>query len=66
MAKKRYSLVGQDGNVFFLMGYTSNAMKETGFTRKEIDEVMEDARSSDYYHAVYVLAKAIENCNSRL
>jgi len=61
----KYNLVGQDGNAFFLMGYTSNAMKQEGFSKAEIDAVMKRAQSSDYPNLLCVLDEAIQNCNER-
>lgn len=62
----KYGLVGQDGNVFNLMGYTSRAMKKEGFTKAEIDEVLNEAMaSSDYDHALCVLDAAIQRCNQK-
>jgi hypothetical protein len=62
---KTYDLVGQDGNAWSLMGYTSNAMKEQGFDKAEIDNVMKNAMSSDYNNLIYTLDQAICVCNLR-
>ena len=51
MAKqKRYSLVGQDGNAFALMGYTHQAMEDAGFSEEEINKMYDEAKSGNYYH----------------
>lgn len=71
MKKKRYSLVGQDGNAFFLMGYTSNALEDAreafpdnpSFSEKAEEDVMADAMSSDYRHLIAVLSKKIQEIN---
>ena len=63
---KKYSLVGIDGNAFCLMGYTSKCMKHTGFSKEEIDKVMDDAKSSDYNHLIVVLDDAIQACNKKI
>lgn len=60
---KPYSLVGQDGNAYFLMGYTAKAMEECGFSQAEIDQMVKEAKSSDYYHLVYVCGEYVEKCN---
>jgi len=54
-------LVGQDGNAFFLMGHFKNCAKKSGWTKEEIDEVMEEAMSGDYNHLVCVLSNHCEN-----
>jgi hypothetical protein len=66
MSKKHYSLIGVDGNAFCIMGYVRNAMKETGYTRLEIEDYTKDATSSDYNHLLMVSAKQIEDCNKYL
>lgn len=65
MKKKEYSLVGVDGNAYCLMGYTQGAMKEQGFSKKEIDETMDEAMSGNYMHLVAVLNSKIHLCNER-
>lgn len=58
-----YSLVGIDGNAYSIMGYVSKAMRNTGHTKKEIDDYLEDAMSDDYDHLLYVSCEMIEKCN---
>jgi hypothetical protein len=57
-AKKKVSLelVGLDGNAFSLMGAFSHQARMEGWTKEEINEVLEDARSSDYDHLLAVLS----------
>lgn len=61
--KKKYTLVGVDGNAFCIMGYVRNAMSESGFSRDEISEYTEDAMSSDYNHLIAVSVDMIDKCN---
>jgi len=63
--KKYYSLVGQDGNAFSLMGYTKIAMRESGFSEEEVTAVLNEAKSSDYNHLLVTLDAAIQKCNDR-
>lgn len=64
----KYSLVGQDGNAFSLMGYTSRALKNEGL-RELVSEMHNKAMSGDYNNLICVCmdyldmanAKAIEN-----
>ena len=64
--KKKYNLVGVDGNAYSLMGYTANAMKTEDFSKQEIDDVMKNAMSSDYNHLIVVLDEQIQLCNKKL
>jgi len=64
--KRKYNLVGVDGNAYSLMGYTQGAMRETGFSKDEINKVMTDAKSKDYNNLIVVLDRAIQDCNKRL
>lgn len=71
MKKKRYSLVGQDGNAFFLMGYVSSALEDAreafpnnpSFSENVENDVMADAMSGDYRHLIAVLSKKIQEIN---
>lgn len=77
---KAYSLVGQDGNAFFLMGYTQSAMKDAWRkARNDGDEagieefgiegrsrVITEAKSGDYNHLLRVLDDAIYRVNEYL
>lgn len=58
-----YSLVGQDGNAFSLMGYTARCMKECGL-KNEIPEMREKATSGDYNNLIYVCDTYIQKCNN--
>lgn len=42
-------LVGQDGNVFNLMGIVANALRKNGFG-EEVQEFITDVTSSQSYH----------------
>lgn len=63
--EKLYHLVGQDGNAYFLMGYTSQSMRHEGFTEDEVKAMYADAQSSDYNHLICVCSDYIEKCNNR-
>ena len=64
----KYSLVGQDGNAYSLMGYTANALRREGL-KELVLEMQEEATSGGYCHLIAVCvdyldianAKAIEN-----
>ena len=64
----KYSLVGQDGNAFSLMGYTARALKNEGL-RELVPEMQNKAMSGDYNNLICICndyldianAKAIEN-----
>lgn len=63
--KKEYCLIGVDGNAFNVMGYVRRAMKETGFTREEIEAYTKDATSGDYNHLLVVSIDMIDKCNEK-
>jgi len=48
-------LIGLDGNAFSLMGAFSRQARHEGWTKEEIDGVMEDAMSGDYSNLLRVL-----------
>ena len=57
MKKIKLSLLGLNGNAFVLMGAFKGQAKKEGWTKEEIDEVMDDCRSGDYEHLLQVLTK---------
>ena len=65
MARKKYNLVGVDGNAFAVMGYVTRAMRAEGFSKQEIDEYLRDAKSSDYNYLIAVSCDMIDQCNSK-
>ena len=65
MAKKKYDLVGVDGNAFCVMGYVARAMRAEGFSREEIKAYQDDAMSSDYSHLISVSVDMVDECNTR-
>lgn len=65
MAKKKYNLIGVDGNAYAIMGYVAKAMKESGFTKEEITKYYDDCRSADYNHLVMASHSMVEKCNKK-
>ena len=51
------NLVGVNGNAFMIMGVFRKQAKKEGWTPEEIEDVMTEAKSGDYYH----LLATIEN-----
>ena len=48
-------LVGLDGNAFVLMGAFSRNAKKQGWTKDEIDQVINECKSGDYDHLLSTL-----------
>lgn len=61
-----YTLLGQDGNAFHLMGYTAKAMRRSGFSQDEIDKMYEEAQIGDYYDLIAVCQDYCEKCNEKM
>ena len=55
--KVKLNLVGKDGNAFNLMGLFQQQARKEKWTKEEIDEVLDDARSGDYNHLLCVLVR---------
>lgn len=55
-----YSLVGQDGNIFNLIGYVMRAMKSEHFSAKEVKDFQASATSSTSYD------DALSKCQSMI
>jgi len=48
--KPSLKLVGEDGNSFFIMARATRAARQAGWTKEQIDGVMEEAMSGDRDH----------------
>jgi hypothetical protein len=59
--KVQLELVGLDGNAFSLMGAFQRQARREGWSREEIDQVLEECQSGDYDH---LLCTLIEVCES--
>ena len=53
-------LVGTDSNAFSVMGNFKQAARRQGWTKEEIDLVLDEATTSDYDH---LLATIINHCD---
>ena len=48
---------GKDGNAFYLLGLAQNLAKQSEYTDKEIDKMMNELKSSDYEHLIHTFDK---------
>ena len=58
--KPTVTLIGEDGNAFYVLGKTIRALKKAGFSDDEIDEYKEKAMSGDYDHLLQVTMDYVE------
>ena len=54
-------LVGLDGNAFSLMGHFSQNARRQGWSKEEIDIVMQECMSGDYNHLLCTLMDHTES-----
>ena len=74
MARKKYDIVGIDGNAYSIMGYVSTAMAQeceamgwdAAALKKEKDAYLNDAMSGDYNHLVAVSADMVDRINKAI
>ena len=64
--RKKFSLVGVDGNPFNIMAYVKTAMREAGFSREEMSEYVKDCMRGDYDRLLILSEEMIERCNDAL
>ena len=64
--RKKFSLVGVDGNAFSVMAYVKTAMREVGFSKKERSEYVEDCMRGDYDRLLIISDEMIDRCNRQL
>ena len=53
------TLVGVDGNAYSLMGYTQGQLREAGWSRADIEVVLDQAMSGDYNNLIRVLCSTL-------
>jgi hypothetical protein len=58
--KVNLKLVGLDGNAWAILGAFSAAAKKQGWTKEEIDKVVEEAMSGDYDHLLQTIIRNVE------
>lgn len=54
-------MVGLDGNAFSIMGAFQRQARKEGWTKEEINEVLDEARSKDYSHLISTIANHCVN-----
>jgi sugar diacid utilization regulator len=61
MKKISLKMVGLDGNAFAILGaFRRQALRE-GWTASEVEEVLQEAKSSDYSHLMSTIASHCQN-----
>ncbi len=55
------ALVGKDRNAFYLMGAFSVAAKRQGWTKAEVNEVLDKAKAGDYDDLLNTLQEHCED-----
>ncbi len=60
MTKPELELVGLDGNAFAILGRAKRVAQRTGWTKEEVDKMLEEAMSGDYDHLLQTMVKYFE------
>lgn len=67
MAKKEYCLVGVDSNIYSIIGYTTRAMREVGFSQDDVEEFKTKVTKQDCYDkALGLCVFKVNECNECL
>lgn len=64
MKKRKYNLVGVDGNAFSVMGYVAKAMENEGKTEEEVEAYQKEAMSGNYTHLLATSLVMVDELNS--
>ena len=65
--REQFSLVGIDGNILSVIGYTREAMRKTKFNDGEITDFCKSVtKQKSYEDALGMCVLKIEECNNRL
>lgn len=60
----KYDLVGVDGNAFYIMGYTANALRKEGLGNL-VDEMHKRATSGSYDNLICVCDEYVQMANKK-
>jgi len=60
MAKPELKLIGEDGNVFFIIGKAVREAKNAGWDKERIDRFKEDCMSGDYNRVLQLCMEHFE------
>ncbi len=52
MSKPKLKLIGEDGNVFFILGKAVREARRAGWSEEKIEKFKKEAKSGDYDHAL--------------
>lgn len=57
MSKPKLKLIGEDGNVFFILGKAVREARRAGWSEEKIEKFQKEATSGDYDHALQTCMK---------
>jgi len=60
MSKPELKLIGEDGNVFFILSKAVREARRAGWDEEKIERFKEDAMSGDYDHALQICMEYFE------
>ncbi|MBL7083419.1 MAG: hypothetical protein ISS41_07305 [Candidatus Aminicenantes bacterium] len=60
MSKPELRLIGEDGNVFFILGKAVREAKRAGWSKEKIKAFQEEAMSGDYDHVLQLCMEHFE------
>lgn len=58
--KIEVKLIGEDGNAFFILGKVSRELRRAGYTKEQIDQYLDEAKSGDYDKLLQVTMKWVD------
>ena len=58
--KLTLDLSGPDGNAFAILGNVNDILKQLGYDKQAIGEVMKEAMSSDYGHLLETVGRVVD------
>lgn len=62
MSKPELKLIGEDGNVFYILGKATREARRAGWDEEKIKKFQEEAMSDDYSHAIQICMEYFNVC----
>lgn len=63
---KPFTLIGVDSNAFSVMGYVTNAMREAGFNKNDINNYRNKVMIGTYDMLIIESLDILDKCNEKL
>ena len=55
--KHKLKIIGKDGNAFYILGEARRAAKKAGWSKEEVEKMLQESMSGDYDNLLNTMSK---------